>query len=419
MSTGGMMARRGMSVLHVLGNTVPMVSGVLTAPFTARALGVEGRAIMVVVTTLSTGLLILGTFGLAWITRQELSRDLTAFRVWRSRALRVDAVSVLPSVAVGVGLAVALDVTMAEAVPLCLVVALSATSAVRAVWANALIASGRSWGYGLTNLLATAAVVVGTVATYGLDVLSLSVALWIAFVGLAVQTLGVGLLARGIEGARGFDRRPGPWLRTWGARVRTSVGGQLADFAVARSDLVVVGVVATRFELGLYSVPGLIPVVVYQLSVTVIQHSWSPGAASSDENRAAISWQASVVAGSLATVVGGLGVWLVFLPLFGSQFMGSQQYILPACAMALALTSVTPAVQHAATSPGRSYVALVALASAGVVGLAASVLGVGAAASVGLLAAALFAVGAVYTARTAGLCALMPRAGRLVSFVRG
>lgn len=419
MSTGDMMARRGMSVLHVLGNTVPMVSGVLTAPFTARALGVEGRAIMVVVTTLSTGLLILGTFGLAWITRQELSRDLTAFRVWRSRALRVDAVSVLPSVAVGVGLAVALDVTTAEAVPLCLVVALSATSAVRAVWANALIASGRSWGYGLTNLLATAAVVVGTVATYGLGVLSLSVALWIAFVGLAVQTIGVGLLSRDIEGAHGFDRRPGPWLRRWGARVRTSVGGQVADFAVARSDLVVVGVVATRFEFGLYSVPGLIPVVVYQLSVTAIQHSWSPGAASSDEDRAAISWQASVVAGSMATVVGGLGVWLVFLPLFGSQFLGSQQYILPACAMAVALTSVTPAVQHAATSPGRSYVALVALVSAGAVGVAASSLGLGAAASVSLLAVALFGVGAVYTARTAGLCALVPRVGRLVSFVRG
>lgn len=413
------MARSRLSALHFLGNTVPMISGIATAPFSARALGVDGRATVVVVTAVSVGLLILGTFGLAWISRRELSVDITTSRTWKARALRVDAFSFLPAAIAGAGLSVLLDVTLVEALPLCLVIVLSTLSAVRAVWANTLIASGRSWGYGVANLLATGVIVIATIGLYFAGSLNLASALWIQFVGLMIQTLTVAVLAERVPGARGFAIHAGPWLRTWRTKIRRSVGGQVADFAVGRSDLLIVALAGSQFEIGLYSVPGLIAIVVYHVSVTVVQHSWSPGVAKSDRERAAISWQVSVAAGALVTVVCGLGVWLVFLPLFGEAFEPSQAYILPACTMAIGISSVVPAVQHSSTAGGRNHVALIALGVVAVAALLATTWAPEPTIAVGVLAAGLFVAGAGYIMSVSGWVALAPRWTALRRFIRG
>ncbi len=396
-----------------------MVSGIVTAPFTARALGVEGRAVVVVVTTVSVGLLILGTFGLGWITRQELSRGMSSARDWKQRALTVDATSFLPSIAAGAALAWVLGVGGHVVAPLIVVISLSMLSALRAVWANMLIASGRAWGYGVANLSATTFVVFATVGAYVLQLLTLASALWIQAGGLAIQTSLVALLAERIPHARGIGRASRGWLRAWFPRIRKSVGGQIVDFVVGRSDLIVVALVGTSFQLGLYSVPGLIPVVVYQITVTVIQHSWAPGVAKDTAARIGISWRVSVLVGTFASIVGGLGVWLVFLPLFGEQFEGSVDYIVPACAMAAGIAAIVPAVQHAATSDGGSLVVWSTLGAVLVNALVARGLGWHVADAVVVLAVTLVLVGATYTARSAGVGALLPRPRELIRFVRG
>lgn len=411
--------RQKLSALHFLGNVVPMISGVVTAPFTARALGVDGRAVVVVVVTVSVGLLILGTFGLAWITRQALNVDLGAAQVWKSRALRVDLVSLLPSGIVGFLLAKGLGVGVSEVAPVVFVTVLSATSALRAVWANLLIVSGRAWAYGVTNLAYTGTVVLLTVSAYFAEILTVATALWVQAAGLIVQMAVLGFLAEVAPSTRGLKACPGPWVREWRGRISRSVGGQWIDFAVARSDLLVVLVIGTRTDLGLYSVAALIPMVIYQVSVTLIQHSWTPGAAITEADRAVQAWQSSVAVGIVLACIGGPALQVLFLPLFGSQFVPAETFIAPACVMAVGLSSVVPAIQHSSTRVQRSYTSLIALVG-GAASLAFSwAVAVRPETAVVSLGAVFLAIGSLYAVRTAGWSALAFKPRKLWQFVRG
>ncbi len=411
--------RQKLSALHILGNVVPMISGVVTAPFTARALGVDGRAVVVVVVTLSVGLLILGTFGLAWITRQALNADLSAAQVWKSRALRVDLVSILPAVLIGILLAKFLRVGGSEVAPVAFVTVLSTAAALRAVWANLLIVSGRAWAYGVTNLAYTGTVVLLTITAYFADKLTVATALWVQAAGLIVQMVVLGFLAELAPSTRGLMTSPGPWVREWRGRIGRSVGGQWIDFAVTRSDLLVVLVVGTRTDLGLYSVAALIPMVIYQVSVTLIQHSWAPGVAISEADRAVQAWQSSVVVGTVLACIGGPALQMLFLPLFGNQFVSVETFIIPACVMAVGLSSVVPAIQHSSTRAQRSFTSLIALLG-GAASLAFSWAGaVSPQTAVALLGAVFLVVGSCYVVRTVGLRAIAFKPRKLWLFIRG
>ena len=401
------------TVTHLIGNLAPILSGLLTAPLTARSLGVDARGQLTLILLVSAVITVIGNFGLSWLARADVADNPRMAGPWQRLGLRT-AFAMLPvALAVGVVLAGRLQLTGVEAASVLLLFTLSSLSASRGVTANVLIALGRNDLFGRANLAMTLAMVSVIVVSFLFSWLTLAVAVAATAVGFMVQLtiLGVGFrLARRAQAARDAAAATPPAAPTrltfLGVLPRAfrSWLSQLSEIIVCRADVVLLSSQAATYQLGLYSVVALIPQISYQVYSTLIQQSYARSQTVSLSQRTTLLWVACAGAG---LVLAGLALpaayWLLPV-IFGAPFTGARDYLLPAAALTIGLATLAPVMNDVALRrrPAPFFASLALL-------IAVATLGIGLLAGV---MPALFALAALFVVLSTGYVLVLNR-GRI------
>lgn len=411
-----MTRRRLRSLTHLGGNVVPVLSGLATAPLTARALGVEGRGGLTIVLLVSGILVVIGSMGFGWVARHDIGRDPSSTYEWLSIARWFD-VSMVP---VGAGVAAAISMYLQldrqQSIATGLLLVLSTCSASRAVRGNALVALGRNAELGRTGLIISLISVVGMVALFFFEMLSLASAIWVSFTSLAVQTVLIrhavirALSTGGISNTGGSKIRHSGFMR----RSARSAISQTTDLAVCKADALTAGMVGSISQVGLYSTAAIIPQVAYQLVLTAIQQSYVAFPRISRVERLAMVWHSCLFIGLASSLIAFPSAWVLIPVVFGEDFVGAREFIGPACIVVLGLGSICPAVQDSAVSGSPTKIsAVLVLGAAGCA--AAQLAGAGLGTVVAMIGTGYLFVGVLYVWRVCGARTLLPR---LSSFKR-
>ena len=121
------------SIIHLAGNLFPVVSGLLTAPLTARSLGVDARGQLTIILLVSTAITVVGNFGLSWVARADVARDPSLARAWNRLGVRAAFLMLPFALVIGVVLSKALSLSAMESVVVLALFGLSSLSASRGV----------------------------------------------------------------------------------------------------------------------------------------------------------------------------------------------------------------------------------------------------------------------------------------------
>lgn len=353
------MSRAGGTV-HLIGNLAPLLSGLITAPLTARALGAAGRGEITLLITVSTILITVGTFGLGWVVRDAVAHDPFSVDYWRRKA-RMLAIGLLP-VAIGIALMMAywLGLTEWETIVTCVFYGIGAFAGTRSVEGSALVSLGKTTALGFANLLYAALVVGLTVALFflgALDVANLVVAnalgvsaqMFVLWVVIRRQRRGnlTALAQRTVELRRDPAHSTREVLKRAGVAWRT----QLVDAASLRADTLLLGGFASRQVVGLYSVVALLPQMAFAVYLTLVQRSFARSPGLAPEVRLRVLMQGCVITGIVGCVV-GIPLAYIGIPwLFGPDFTAARQYLLPGGLMVLGLAALTPVMVDLSRRP--------------------------------------------------------------------
>ncbi|MCY1673812.1 hypothetical protein OVA06_03610 [Pseudarthrobacter sp. SL88] len=253
--------------------------------------------------------------------------------------------------AVGLLTGLALGLAWTETVASAIYFALAGMSASKAIDANILIVAGRTKHFGIANLAAAGVICGGIVTAFLLGQLSLSIVIALNAAALVMQMLYISLQRRRLlrlvtatdfreEALRKLVRRA--W-RAWRS--------QLVEAALLRSDSLLFMTQAAVSVVGYYAVVALIPQMLYQVVLTLIQHSYASAPSLRIRQRTTALWQLCTLI-SLPMVLLGASAGFVLIPvLFGSEFSPSLELLAPACCMAVSLAGLAPVLQHNAISP--------------------------------------------------------------------
>lgn len=359
-------------LVHLIGNLAPIVSGIITAPLTARALGVEQRGVLAIVLIAYSAIVAIGAFGVGWLARAEVARDRYTALYWRSLAPLVSGFFLPFAVLVGIATTLILGVNGVDQVLVVVLCAVGAFSASRSVDGNILISSGRQGSYGSINLIYTCVVVAAIVVSFVFDRLTLGVAVFANVLGAIVQLAMLAVAGHRLissERVRYQTRRTEMRASTeWGYRSVIRQGAvawrsQILDMSLTKSDTFLSGLSGSARSVGYYSVVQILPQVSYGLFNTIVQRSFSvrPKATANDR------------LGALATVclVTSAGLCVVALPVawwgipvvFGSDFLGARALLPAGIAVTFGLSAMAPVLQDAVRRPrtGRAAIACVAV----------------------------------------------------------
>ncbi|MGY1670999.1 hypothetical protein [Geodermatophilus sp. SYSU D00710] len=333
-------------VLHGLGNLLPGVTGIITAPLTARALGVQDRGVSSVLITAFALFSVAAAAGLGWGAREATIRHPGAAPVWVRRAWWVSLVSAVPAALLTFWLARGLALERTEVVALIVLLGFASTSAVRSVQANVLLSRGAIAAVGLANIVMALATTAALVAFFFAERLTVATVVALNALGLVAQwsVLQVALrrdsrservLASG--GPAGF-KAPDADVRTY---FLTGVA-QTLDALSSRLDILLVAIVASSRSVGLYSVAAVLPQVGYFLFLTLVQRSFAVSPSLSIETRSRHLFIACTGVAVVYAVVGGALAALAIVPIFGQEFEEARSYLWPAMAMTVGLAALAP-----------------------------------------------------------------------------
>lgn len=350
------------AVLHLAGNVAPVLTGLVTAPLTARALGPETRGELAVILLIAVLVGLVGAFGLGPMARQAVSEDIGQAHGWSERGRRVTLFSASIAALVGGGIGYALGLSWWETLASIALLALAGMSASKSIDANILIVAGRTKQFGLANLLAAGTIGIGIVVAFTLGWLTLTLVITLNAVALVVQMSYIAiqrclLLAR-LEAGQWKQESlkaliPKAW-RAWRS--------QLVEATLLRSDSLLLISQASVTVVGLYAVVALIPQMCYQVFQTLIQHSYATSPRARIRQRTTLLWQFCVLCSLPLAVLGGAAGFLLIPVIFGPAFIPSLELLVPACAMAICLAGLAPVLQHFAISPtGDSWFPVVCL----------------------------------------------------------
>lgn len=381
MSSPATRARWHGGSLLVVGNLSMLISGVVTAPLTAVALGPTGRGQVVIITLVASLLILVGSAGLGWSSRDAVAQRPRDARVWHRAALKISGfvAPIAALLAVPVGVALQLDSTAAAMSIILFAIAGLACS--RAVAGNALIALGRAAHFGLANLIYTAMLVLTIVVLFVTGLLTVASAIAANALGLLVQVLVLEwLLRRAIHDTEKLaapDESESPLhVREILRRSRPYWRAQTVDSLIARSDVIVVAMAGSAAVVGLYSIAGLVPQIGFAVFTSITQWSFSASPRLAPRRRLALLLQANSVAAIVYAAIAVPTLYLLIPTVFGEEFIASRSYLAPALAMTLALAVSVPMMQDSArrrTSWWPTGVAVACLAMGSVVALAYSV----------------------------------------------
>lgn len=345
---------RKRSVLPYVGNLAPVMSGLLTAPLTARSLGVTNRGELAALLLVSTGITVIGAFGLAWLARADVAARPELARVWARLGVRAGLVFAPFAMVAAAAAAASMQLSVGETIAVTVLFLFAALSSSRAVTANILVSLGQSNRFALANLAMTLTVLLVIVVAFLLHHLTLAVALSANAAGFVVQSL---LLARGFRVAvrnlttasrhgDGFEGRL--TLRVVIPRAFRSWSSQLSELGASRADVIVMTSQAASSQLGLYSVVALIPQMTYTVYSTVIQQSYARNPSAPLRHRTTVLWLTCFLVG-LAISVAAFPIAYFLIPIvFGDNFSGARTYLPLALAVTVSLALVAPVTADSA-----------------------------------------------------------------------
>lgn len=339
------------SLLHLGGNLAPVLAGLVTAPLTARALGPEPRGELAIVMVVSVLIGLVGAFGLGPLARQAVSEDLGQSHGWSRRGQRITLLSSSVAVAVGATVAIALSFGWLETAATLVYFALAGMSASKSIDANLLIVAGRTEHFGIANLSAAAIICAGITSAFVAGLLSLWIVIALNGAALVLQMTYIALQRKRFLAATKASMFKHESLRLLVRRAWRAWRAQLVDAALLRSDTALFITQASVTAVGYYAVVALLPQMLNQVFLTLIQHSYATSPQLNIRRRTTLLWQFCTLISVPLAVAGG-GAAVVLIPvLFGSDFLPSVRLIGPACCMAICLGGLAPVLQHFAISP--------------------------------------------------------------------
>jgi O-antigen/teichoic acid export membrane protein len=369
---------RAGGAVHLIGNLAPLLSGLITAPLTARALGTAGRGEIVLLITVSSILITVGTFGLGWLVRDAVAHDPLSVDYWRRKA-RMLALALLPvSIVIALTMANWLRLAPWETIVTCVFYGIGAFAGTRSVEGNALVSLGNTTALGFANLSYAALVVGMTVGLFFggvLDVanlvianaLGVSIQMFVLWVVMRRQRRNnrTALAQRTIELRRDPAHSTREVLRRAGIAWRT----QLVDAATLRADTLLLGGFATKQVVGLYSVVALLPQIAFVMYSTLVQRSFARSPGLTPEVRLRALMQGCMITGIAGCVIGIPLAYMGIPWLFGPDFTAARQYLLPGGLMMLGLAALTPVMVDLSRRPKSAVALLLVFIPALVVGL--------------------------------------------------
>lgn len=371
------MSRAGGAV-HLIGNLAPLLSGLITAPLTARALGAAGRGEIALLITVSAILITVGTFGLGWLVRDAVAHDPLSVDYWRRKA-RMLAIALLPmSIVIALMMSNWLRLSPWETIVTCLLYGIGAFAATRSVEGNALVSLGNTTALGLANVAYAALVVSMTVGLFFLGVLDVANLVIANGLGLLVQMLVLWLKLRrqrrdklSALAQRTNELRTDPAYSTREVLKRAGVAWrtQLVDTASLRADTLLFGGFTSKQVLGLYSVVALLPQVAFAVYMTLIQRSYAKSPRLAPEVRLRVLMQGCMAVGVSGCVI-GIPLAYIGIPwLFGPDFTAARQYLIPGGLMMLGLAALTPVMVDLSRRPRSAVTLLLVFVPALVLGV--------------------------------------------------
>lgn len=339
------------ALLHLGGNLAPALAGLVTAPLTARALGPELRGELAIVMVGSVLIGLVGAFGLGPLARQAVSEDIGQSHGWSRRGQRITLWCAGVAAAVGASVSGALGFAALETAATVSYFALAGMSASKSIDANLLIVAGRTKHFGIANLAAAAAICTGITCAFFSGVLTLWAVIALNAAALVMQMLYIVVQRKRFLNSTEPSQFIKERFRSLGKRAWHAWRSQLIEAVLLRSDTAIFITQASVAAVGYYAVVALIPQMMYQVFLTLIQHSYATSPRLSIRKRTTMLWQFCVLISFPLSVAAG-GAALVLIPvLFGQEFIPSLQLILPACCIALSLAGLAPVLQHFAISP--------------------------------------------------------------------
>jgi len=364
---------RASSAVLVVGNVSMMLSGLVTAPLTAVALGPSGRGIVVIATLLSSLIVLTSSMGLGWAARDQVSKDPRAAVSLRRRAARLSWVATPLAVVVAIPVLAWLDLSNAEGAAVIVLFAAAGLAATRAVDANILIARDRPQNVGWINVAYSVGMAFAICLLFFTSQLTVATAIASSALGLALQAALLTVFARReiratqasewkLSGDRPDEEpvRVREMLRYW--------RGQLVDAAAARGDGVVMAVSAPAHAVGLYSIAGILTQVGYVVFMSAVQLSFAASPrVSADERLLRLLHGNLLIATALSLLAYPLAYFAIPAVL-GADFLGSRGYLLSAVTVLYGLAVATAITQDAARrrASWAPVVAVVASVAAGV-----------------------------------------------------
>lgn len=352
-------------LLLLVGNLSPLMTGLLTAPITARALQADGRGQITQVLLVATAIQVIATLGLPWLSRTAVATEPRSSRSWARVGLMVG-VPCMP-----LALAVCLPPTVGQLglspeqmILTASIFAVSSFSAYRGTRGNTLLSLGRPELFGLVVSVGSLILLGAVVGLAALRELDLSTLLYANLIVLVVQLSLVAGLARRVEcrsqlpGTPRIDPRAltRPWL------------AQVSEFTLTRVDLILLVLVGNVPVLGVYSLVALVPQALYAACQSVVQLSYSPARYGVGPRRHAHIAHASLLIGLVTAGLAVPTILFLFPVLFGPSFSAAAEFIPAVVVMCLAVAGLAPAIARGAD--GSKSIFLLAGLSVGALGVA-------------------------------------------------
>lgn len=324
-------------LILLAGNLASFATGFITSPLTARSLGVGDRGAFSVFQTVAALTAVLFSVGLPWSSRSSVAAGLSNGSEWLQAARNAILLASPIMVPVCIGMVFWQNLTGTAAIAGVLLLIVGLQGVHRAVAGNVLLGLGRSSVVGIAGLFQSLLTMFMIVVLASTGLLDLTTGLISVAAGFIIQGLVLfGALPRRLAKGEKHPKDP---------RQFTSYLLQLTDGLSSRLDVLVVSLVGSHTELGLYAVISILPQVCYQAYQTVIQLIFAKRADLASRERFILAHQTCLGAWLILAMPGGVASYFFIGPVFGHEYLGARNFIVPAMVMALALGLFVPTVQ--------------------------------------------------------------------------
>jgi O-antigen/teichoic acid export membrane protein len=355
---------------HAFGNVFPMLTGLATAPLTARALGPDGRGEVVVIGAVATLLVLLGSLGFGWVARDAVATDPDSILFWRRLSAWLALASFPPAVTAGFAIAGSFHLSRSQEVAVLGFYAIAAVATRRAVDSGVLVSVGTPHLNSVANLCYGAAVALSVFVLFFLGRLDVTTLVLSNALGFLIQTAVLSYLVhRHIAGrrvelrARLAAMRVDPAYR-WTTAGRRGLGycrAQFLDGLTNRADVLLATFAGGTAVAGLYSVTALLPQIAYTFYVTVVQTTFSRHPRMEANERLGLIFRASSLAACVLSVVGCAAAYPLIPWVFGQEFAAARNYLVPAVCMTVGLAGLSAVLQDLGRRPSTRWLAIVVL----------------------------------------------------------